>query len=64
MLPVVALDASLLAVPNTANDQTQAEEILGRIIDWAGCLRPTAAVRIARAYDVADVLAVAGVFPS
>lgn len=64
MLPLVALDTSLLAVPNTANDQIQAEEILGRIIDWAGCLRPNTAVHIARAYDAADVLAIAGVFPS
>jgi hypothetical protein len=64
MRPLIALDTSLLAVPNTARDEDEAEEILGRLIDWAAAIRPTSATQIVKAFDAAEVLANAGAFPS
>jgi hypothetical protein len=64
MLPLIALDTGLIAIPNTACDREEAEQILERIIEWAGCIRPKVAVQVVRAFDAADVLATAGAFPS
>jgi hypothetical protein len=62
--PVVLLDASLLAIPNSAGTANQAEAILGRVIDWARCLHSHSAVRVAQLSDTADMLATLGYFPS
>jgi hypothetical protein len=64
MHPLIAFDTALLAVPNTASDQAEAEEILERVIDWAECMRPTSPMLAACASDALDVLVAAGAFPS
>lgn len=64
MRPVVALDAALLAIPNSASTESEAEAILGRVIDWSACLETDSAIQIAQLSDTADILADVNVLPN
>ncbi len=64
MRPVVALDAALLAIPNSASTESEAETILGRVVDWSACLQSDSAIRIAQLSGTADTLADLNFFPN
>jgi hypothetical protein len=62
--PVVALDAALLAIPNSASTGNEAETILGRVVDWSAYLESDSAIRIAQLSGTADTLADLNFFPN
>ena len=64
MRPVVALDAALLAIPNSASDAQEAQRILDSVIDWSGCVATNSPVRVSQLSDTLDTLAELNYFPN
>ncbi len=64
MTVVVAIDASLLAVPNLATTKTQVEIIVQRINHWSGSTLATGLVQIVQLKDTFGIVALANCVPT
>lgn len=64
MKPIVALDLSLFAVPNTAETQGEVEEIFNRIRSWASVIDRQNCVTFVTMSNAIDVLSSANCFPA
>jgi len=64
MRPTIAIDASLLAIPNSADTAAAVEDILAAINDWAAASEDQNCCRFVVCSNVIEVLQTANCFPA